>query len=217
MRSANSATRAGSGPVRVATVRKTSISGMGLSQSSSGRDRKTGPDGAAMQSLIAGSFLHDVGKIGIPDAILLKPGKLTVEEFEVMKTHTTLGFEALVRAEEALGERLDFLAFAKQIALSHQEKWDGSGYPHGLAGDNIPVAARLMALADVYDALISQRVYKPPFDHTEAVRIITLGRGSHFDPDLVDTFLRVQYEFRAIAERYVDTEDEVMAKAALLS
>ena len=129
-----------------------------------------------------------------------------------MKTHTTLGFEALVRAEEALGERLDFLAFAKQIALSHQEKWDGSGYPHGLSGDDIPVAARLMALADVYDALISQRVYKPPFDHLEAVRIITAGRGSHFDPDMVDAFLRVQDDFNAIAQRYVDTEEEVMAK-----
>lgn len=123
-----------------------------------------------------------------------------------------LGFEALVRAEEALGERLDFLAFAKQIALSHQEKWDGSGYPHGLAGDDIPVAARLMAVADVYDALISQRVYKPPFDHAEAVRIITLGRGVHFDPDIVDAFLQVQNDFHAIAQRYEDTEDEVMAK-----
>ena len=167
-----------------------------------------------IELLFKSAPLHDIGKVGIPDSILLKPGKLTPAEFEIMKTHTTLGYVALVRAEEALGERLDFLAFAKQIALSHQEKWDGSGYPQALAGDEIPVAARLMALADVYDALISQRVYKPPFDHTEAVRIITLGRGTHFDPDLVDTFMRVQHEFRAIAERYVDTEAEVMAKGA---
>ncbi|MDP3521641.1 MAG: two-component system response regulator [Hydrogenophaga sp.] len=165
-----------------------------------------------IELLFKSAPLHDIGKVGIPDHILLKPGKLTPEEFEVMKTHTTLGFEALVRAEEALGERLDFLAFAKQIALSHQEKWDGSGYPHGLAGDDIPVAARLMALADVYDALISQRVYKPPFDHLEAVRIISNGRGSHFDPDMVDAFLQVKDDFRAIAQRYEDTEDEVMAK-----
>jgi len=165
-----------------------------------------------IELLFKSAPLHDIGKVGIPDHILLKPGKLTPEEFEVMKTHTTLGFEALVRAEEALGERLDFLAFAKQIALSHQEKWDGSGYPHGLSGDDIPVAARLMALADVYDALISQRVYKPPFDHLEAVRIITAGRGSHFDPDMVDAFLRVQDDFNAIAQRYVDTEEEVMTK-----
>ena len=165
-----------------------------------------------IELLFKSAPLHDIGKVGIPDHILLKPGKLTPEEFEIMKTHTTLGFEALTRAEEALGERLDFLAFAKQIALSHQEKWDGSGYPHGLAGEDIPVAARLMALADVYDALISQRVYKPPFDHLEAVRIISAGRGTHFDPDMVDAFLRLQDDFRAIAQRYEDTEDEVMAK-----
>ena len=167
-----------------------------------------------IELLFKSAPLHDIGKVGIPDHILLKPGKLTPAEFEIMKTHTTLGFLALERAEEALGERLDFLSFAKQIALSHQEKWDGSGYPQGLAGDDIPVAARLMALADVYDALISQRVYKPPFDHTEAVRIIIAGRGTHFDPDLVDAFLQVQYDFQAIAERYVDSEEEVMAKGA---
>jgi putative two-component system response regulator len=165
-----------------------------------------------IELLFKSAPLHDIGKVGIPDHILLKPGKLTPQEFEIMKTHTTLGFEALVRAEEALGERLDFLAFAKQIALSHQEKWDGSGYPHGLVGDDIPMAARLMALADVYDALISQRVYKPPFDHLDAVRIITAGRGTHFDPDMADAFLRVQDDFLAIAQRYEDSEDEVRAK-----
>jgi putative two-component system response regulator len=167
-----------------------------------------------IELLFKSAPLHDIGKVGIPDHILLKPGKLTPEEFELMKRHTTLGFEALVRAEEALGERLDFLSFAKQIALSHQEKWDGSGYPQGLSGEDIPVAARLMALADVYDALISQRVYKPPFEHAEAVRIITAGRGTHFDPDMVDAFLEVQDDFRAIAQRYEDSEADVMAKGA---
>lgn len=104
--------------------------------------------------------LHDIGKIGIPDSILLKPGKLTVEEFEVMKTHTTLGRKAIEDAERRLGMRVAFLNVSKEIAYSHQEKWDGSGYPQGLAGDQIPVSARLMAVADVYDALINKRVYK---------------------------------------------------------
>ena len=156
--------------------------------------------------------LHDIGKVGIPDHILLKPGKLTVEEFEIMKTHTTLGFEALRRAEEALGERVDFLRFAKEIALCHQEKWDGSGYPSGLKGDDIPVSARLMAVADVYDALINQRIYKPAFSHEESVRIIEQGRGSHFDPDVVDAFLSVSEDFRAIAARFEDVPDDTPPK-----
>ena len=109
--------------------------------------------------------LHDIGKIGIPDSILLKPGKLTVEEFEVMKTHTTLGRKAIEDAERRLGMRVAFLSVSKEIAYSHQEKWDGSGYPQGLAGDQIPVSARLMAVADVYDALINKRVYKAAFSH----------------------------------------------------
>ncbi len=148
--------------------------------------------------------LHDIGKVGIPDRILLKPGKLTAEEFEVMKSHTTLGHEALVTAEQSLGTELEFLRFAKEITLSHQEKWDGSGYPQGLAGEAIPVSARLMAVADVYDALINRRIYKPPFSHAQAVEIIRDGRGQHFDPALVDAFLAVQDRFVEIAQRYVD-------------
>jgi putative two-component system response regulator len=167
---------------------------------------------ANIELIFKSAPLHDIGKVGIPDHILLKPGKLTPEEFEVMKTHTTLGHEALQRAEDTLGEEVDFLRFAKQIALSHQEKWDGSGYPQGLAGEAIPIPARLMAVADVYDALISQRVYKPPFFHEDAVRLITQGRGSHFDPDIVDAFLRVQEQFRAIAQRYLDTEADILSK-----
>src|SRR6478752_2215268 len=116
--------------------------------------------------------LHDIGKVGIPDAILLKPGKLTEDEFEVMKSHTTLGHDALARAEYILGTKVDFLTVAKEIALSHQEKWDGSGYPQGLSGDDIPMSARLMALADVYDALISKRAYKRAFTHEKAAEII---------------------------------------------
>ncbi|NCA71276.1 MAG: two-component system response regulator, partial [Sphingobacteriia bacterium] len=112
-----------------------------------------------IKQLFKSAPLHDIGKVGIPDHILLKPGRLTPEEFEIMKTHTTVGYESIARAERALGIELEFLTPAKEIALSHQEKWDGSGYPQGLAGEAIPLSARLMAVADVYDALISKRVY----------------------------------------------------------
>ncbi|TSE23538.1 Cyclic di-GMP phosphodiesterase response regulator RpfG [Tepidimonas sediminis] len=158
--------------------------------------------------------LHDIGKVGIPDRILLKPGPLTPEEFEIMKTHTTLGYQAIVRAERALGMELDFLRLAKEIALSHQEKWDGSGYPQGLRGEAIPLSARLMALADVYDALISQRVYKPPFTHEQACQIIAQGRGQHFDPDVADAFAHIHATFRAIAQRYQDEEAPVYERLA---
>ncbi len=148
--------------------------------------------------------LHDIGKVGIPDAILLKPGRLTPEEFEVMKTHTVLGFEALVRAERNLGRRLPFLECAKEIALSHQEWWDGSGYPQGLQGEAIPVSARLMAVADVYDALISHRPYKRPWTHADAVAHIQQGAGTHFDPEVVAAFLRLAPRFAEIAHRFAD-------------
>jgi putative two-component system response regulator len=150
--------------------------------------------------------LHDIGKVGIADAILLKPGRLTVDEFEVMKTHTTLGFEALVRAEKQLGRDVPLLNVAKEIALSHQEWWDGTGYPQGLAGDAIPVSARLMAVGDVYDALITVRPYKRPWTHADAVAHIRDGRGTHFDPDVVDAFLRLAPRFRAIAAQFADPD-----------
>jgi putative two-component system response regulator len=148
--------------------------------------------------------LHDIGKVGIPDRILLKPGRLTDEEFETMKLHTTYGRDAIAAAEDKLDVPDSFLGFAREIAYSHQEKWDGTGYPRGLSGDDIPVSARLMAVADVYDALISKRVYKPPFTHQEAVRIITEGSGTHFDPDVVDAFLEIAGEFSEIAKRFAD-------------
>jgi putative two-component system response regulator len=153
--------------------------------------------------------LHDIGKVGIPDHILLKPGRFTPEEFEIMKTHTTLGRDAIVAAERRLGVEMPFLAFAKEIAYSHQEKWDGSGYPEGLSGDDIPISGRLMAVADVYDALICRRVYKEGMPHEKAVAIITEGRGSHFDPDIVDAFLECADEFRKIAKLYEDTDEEL--------
>lgn len=151
--------------------------------------------------------LHDIGKVGIPDSILLKPGPLTGDEFEIMKTHTTLGREAIRMAEMRLGKSIPFMQLAKEIAHSHQEKWDGSGYPQGLAGDAIPISARLMAVADVYDALISKRVYKPAYSHDKAVDIIAANRSRHFDPDIVDAFIDVQEDFRIISTRYGDVPE----------
>lgn len=161
--------------------------------------------------------LHDIGKVGIPDRILLKPGRFEPGEFEIMKTHTTLGRDAIVHAENALGIKVDFLIFAKSIALSHQEKWNGSGYPEGLSGDDIPIAARLMAVADVYDALISRRVYKDGMSHEKAVQIMIEGKGSHFDPDMLDAFLEIQEEFRSIAQRFTDSDSDMEKKKDYLS
>lgn len=152
--------------------------------------------------------LHDIGKVGIPDNILLKPGKLDVEEFEIMKKHTTYGRETILSVERYLGESNEFLRFAREITYSHQEKWDGSGYPENLSGDAIPISARLMAVADVYDALISKRVYKPAFSHQEAIDIMRKGRGSHFDPDILDVFMRISDEFNEIAQRFKENDDE---------
>jgi len=148
--------------------------------------------------------LHDIGKVGIPDSILLKPGKLEPDEFEIMKTHTTLGHKAIEDAERTLGMKVEFLACAKEIALSHQEKWNGEGYPGKLKGNAIPISGRLMAVADVYDALRSRRVYKPGMTHDQASTIIIEGKGSHFDPDMVDAFAAVADQFIAISERYMD-------------
>jgi putative two-component system response regulator len=152
--------------------------------------------------------LHDIGKVGIPDRILLKPGSLEPGEFEIMKAHTTIGRDAIEHAERSLGKQVEFLQIAKAIALHHQEKWDGSGYPGGLSGDDIPVYARLMAVADVYDALISRRVYRAGMPHEKVVQIITEGKGSHFDPDIVDVFLQIHEEFREIARQYADSGTE---------
>lgn len=143
------------------------------------------------------SPLHDIGKVAIPDAILLKPGPLSAEEFEVMKTHTLRGAETV---ESVLSEfpHTDFLQLARDLILTHHEKWNGTGYPLGLSGEQIPLCGRIMAVADVYDALTSKRVYKPAYQHENAKSIIVQGSGSHFDPDLVDAFLKVEQEFIAI-------------------
>jgi putative two-component system response regulator len=174
-------------------------------------------DDRTIEYLFKSAPLHDIGKVGIPDRILLKPGPLDATEFEIMKTHTTLGRDAILRVEKDLGLEMPFLRFAKEIAYSHQEKWDGSGYPQGLAGDAIPISARLMALADVYDALISRRVYKPAMTHEQAAQIIHAGRSRHFDPDIVDAFLALQNDFQHIARTYADHEEDLRAKAHYLN
>ena len=148
--------------------------------------------------------LHDIGKITTPDHILLKPGKHTAEEFAIMKTHAQRGFDLLKQAGDFIGDGGAFLAIAKDIALSHHEKWDGSGYPNQLTGEAIPLSARLMAVADVYDALRSERPYKNPISHADAAALIQQQKGRHFDPDVVDAFFAVEQEFIKVADQWAD-------------
>ncbi len=148
--------------------------------------------------------LHDVGKIAIPDHILLKPGKLTSEEFVIMKTHAQRGCDMLKRAGEHMGAHGEFLTLAMEIAGGHHEKWDGSGYPNGLSGVAIPLSARLMAVADVFDALLARRPYKDPLTVVQAAQIIIEGRGKHFDPEVVDAFIAIQDELQRIAALWED-------------
>lgn len=144
--------------------------------------------------------LHDIGKVGIPDEILKKPTALSVEEMETMKAHTLIGYNVLTQSERLYEDsESSFLRYAREICCSHHEKWNGSGYPHGLKAENIPLSARIMAIADVYDALVTQRAYKAAFEHEEAVDIITEERGKAFDPHLVDVFIEYHMEFKAIA------------------
>ncbi len=161
-------------------------------------------DDATIQLLFKSAPLHDMGKVGIPDDMLLKTGKLTDAEFAIMKTHTTLGRDAITIAEGSLGSGDSFLRFIREIAYTHHEKWDGSGYPEGLAGEEIPLAGRLMAIADVYDALISKRVYKPAFSHEKAVSIIEQDKGGHFEPEIVEVFLSITESFQEIARKFSD-------------
>ena len=156
--------------------------------------------------------LYDMGTIGIPERILLKPSRLTAVEFDLMKSHTTLARDAIEQAEKNLGFQAELLHTLKELAYSHQEKWDGSGYPQGLAGEQIPLSARLTAMADVYDALITDRVYKAGVPHSQAVAVIFQERASHFDPDLVDAFMEIQDQFQAIALRFADTEQDMQLK-----
>lgn len=154
--------------------------------------------------------LYDIGKVGIPDAILQKPGRLTPEEWEVIKTHAALGAKAIERAERDAHCPTDFLALAKEIARWHHEKWDGSGYPDGLVGDAIPLPARLMAISDVFDAMISTRAYKPAMAYEKARGVIAARRGRHFDPDVADAFESCFDRLVSIAELYQDDPEHAM-------
>lgn len=151
--------------------------------------------------------LHDVGKVGIPDRILLKPGKLDAEEFEIMKKHTTLGYQAMIWAEKRMGQANSFLSLGAVVALTHHERWDGTGYPKGLVGEEIPQIGRLMAMADVYDALTSKRVYKPPMPHETAMQIILDSCGTHFDPDIVTALVECQEDFETLRREIPDDHE----------
>jgi len=148
--------------------------------------------------------LHDIGKVGIPDYILLKPGKLSHEEFDLMKTHTRIGRNAILNAEKLLNAPAPFLFYAREIAYTHHEKWNGCGYPEGISGDNIPVSGRIMAIADVYDALVTRRVYKPAISHDEAITIMKEESGRHFDPEMITVFLEMADRFYDISQQYQD-------------
>jgi putative two-component system response regulator len=165
-------------------------------------------DAEFIRYLYLTSPLHDIGKVGIPDAILLKSERLTEHEYEVMKTHTTIGAKTL---EDALSQfpNATFLAVARDIAHAHHEKWDGTGYPRGLEGDAIPLAARVLALADVYDALRSRRPYKLPMTHEQASAVIEQGSGRHFDPRVIRAFQSVQSTFARIAEAMGDEQESL--------
>ena len=170
-----------------------------------------------IQLMVRCAPLHDIGKVGIPDRILLNPGRYKPADFEIMKTHCVLGRNAIANARASTGENDDFFQIAEELIYSHHERWDGTGYPQGLAGDAIPIPARLMALADVYDAIISPRVYKDGLPHARAAQIIAEGRGRHFDPDVVDAFVSLNAEFQAVAAGFADSDAELQEKALSLS
>lgn len=169
-----------------------------------------------IETLFKSAPLHDIGKVGIPDAILLKPGRFEPSEFEIMKSHPELGQNTILQAESELGIDVPFLQYAKEIAYGHHEKWDGSGYPQGLSGEDIPISARLMAVADVYDALISRRVYKEGMPHEQAVQIILDGKGTHFDPHIIEAFVVLHETFKEIASNFSDSNDDMAKKQTYL-
>ncbi|MCL2821007.1 MAG: response regulator [Oscillospiraceae bacterium] len=157
-----------------------------------------------LSSLIKASALHDIGKIGIPDGILLKPGKLTNDEFNMIKTHTSVGSHIIDSIAENLPDNDNYLKYAKDICHYHHERWDGNGYPTGLSGEEIPLSARIISVVDVYDALVSPRCYKDAFSHDIAMNIITEGKGTQFDPDIVDLIPDVAEAFMKVEEDHGD-------------
>jgi putative two-component system response regulator len=165
-----------------------------------------------IEALCASVCMYDLGTVAIPDRILLKPGRLTPEELAIMKSHTTLGYEAIQRAEKRMGVLSSGLMLAKELTQSHHEKWNGKGYPKGLSESQIPLSARLVALADVYDALISNKIYRQGMSYEAAVGVIFGERGEHFDPDVVDAFMDLTVEFEDVATRFADSEQDMQNK-----
>jgi putative two-component system response regulator len=170
--------------------------------------RQMGLDATIVETILYASPMHDVGKIGIPDRILLKPGKLDPDEWEIMKQHATIGTRILE------GPDAEFIKLARVIALTHHEKWNGSGYPGGLKGSDIPLAGRITAIADVFDALTSKRPYKEPFSLDKSFSIIKEEWGKHFDPDVVDAFLEIENEIVSIKDRYRDQRESLLVQMA---
>lgn len=166
-------------------------------------DLELSMDDEFIDMLYHSAVLHDIGKVGVPDAILNKEGRLSKEEFSMMKEHCIIGYKAMLGAQRKLGEN-SFLCLAGEIALTHHERWNGTGYPRGLTGAEIPVSGRIVAVADVYDALVCQRIYKPPFTHEEAVSIIVGESGKQFDPRFVKAFLAIESQIEKISIEYAD-------------
>ncbi|TWX72611.1 two-component system response regulator [Colwellia sp. C1TZA3] len=163
--------------------------------------KASGLDECSQESILGAAAMHDIGKIGIPDRVLLKPGKLDADEWAIMKSHTSIGADIIGEHDSAL------LKMARSVALSHHEKWDGSGYPNGLQGKEIPLAGRIVAIADVFDALMSVRPYKKAWPLAEAVAYMNAAAGSHFDPELIKAFNKVLPEILAIKEKWAESED----------
>ncbi len=172
---------------------------------------------ADIDAMVRAAAWHDIGNSAVPDRILLKPDALTEEEFEVVRTHPVIGRDIVDQIRRKAGVELPFLGFARQIAYGHHERWDGSGYPQGIAGDSIPKSARLMAIVDAYDALTSDRVYRAGVAHDKAVQLVFQERGAQFAPDMVDAFIEVQHLFKDIAQQHADTENDLQIKMEYLA
>lgn len=168
-----------------------------------------------IQDISLSAILHDIGKVGIADAILLKPGKLTPQEFEQIKAHPVIGGQVL-RSLLEYAPQCTFIQMGQDIASGHHEKWDGSGYPLGLKGEDIPLSARIVALVDVYDALTSPRCYKRPFSHQEAIDLMIEGKGKHFDPELVDCFMAIHQEFEVLSKASLEDAYQPMAQPTMV-
>ena len=172
---------------------------------------------ADIDAMMRGAALHDIGNSAVPDRILLKPDALTADEFEVVRTHPVIGRDILDQIRRRAGVEPPFMGFARQIAYGHHERWDGTGYPQGIAGDSIPESARLMAIVDAYDALTSDRVYRAGVAHDKAMQLIFQERGAQFAPDMVDAFIEVQHMFKDIARQHADTENDLQRKMDYLA